>query len=165
MIDSGDITLFPPWKELVKMASKWEYDSFHTHSKIAEILNLESQTNKYYQAVSRANIDLTLCGKRLDIIQGKGYTVVEPGKYVEVSQQQKDRGLKHYRIATFVTGNAPVEKMTEKEKIIHDQHHIQNTSVLSMLQKDKSKSYKLLNMQPKLKLNSKNPEAISNETT
>ena len=160
-----ELELYPSWKQLLKIASQWEYGTFHKHSEIADILSIDGQTNKYYQAVSNANADLTLCGKRLDIIQGKGYTVVDPGKYVEVSQQQKDRGLRHYKIATFITGNAPVEKMTDKEKAIHDHHHIQNTSVLSMLQKDKSKCYKLLNMQPKLKLNSKNPEVISNETT
>jgi hypothetical protein len=162
---SEAIELYPSWKQLLKIASAWEYGTFHEHSEIADILHMKGQTNKYYQAVSSANADLTLCGKRLDIIQGKGYMVVEPGKYVEVSQQQKDRGLRHYKIATFITGSAPVDKMTEKEKSIHDQHHIQNASVLGMLQKDKSKCYKLLNMQPKLKLNSKNPEAVSNETT
>ena len=161
---SADTILFPVWKQLVKVASDWEYGSLHKHDEISDILQIDAQTNKYYQNVSSANVELTLSGKRLAIVQGEGYMVVNPGEYPKDSRKQKDKGLRHYKIAAMVTGCAPVEKMTERERAINDQCHSLNTSLVTMLKKDQAKEYKLLNLSPKLKLNERNP-VISNETT
>ena len=157
--------MFPVWKQLVKIASAWEYGGLHTHSEIADILGVDTQTNKYYQNVSSANIELTLSGKRLAIVQGEGYMVVKPGEYPEDSRKQKDKGLRHYKIAAMVTGCAPVEKMTDKERAINDQCHSLNTALVTMLKKDQTKEYKLLNLTPKLKLNARNPEVSTEAST
>jgi hypothetical protein len=166
MVDNT--SLFPVWKQLVKVASAWEYGTLHTHTEIADVINLDAQTNKYYQTVSSANIELTLTGKRLAIVQGEGYMVVKPGEYPEDSRKQKDKGLRHYKIAAMVTGCAPVERMTDKERAINDQCHGLNTALVTMLKKDQTKEYKLLNLTHKLKLNARNPETnpeVSHETT
>lgn len=156
--------LHPSWKELIKIASDWEYESLHSHAEISNILCMEAQTSEYYQAVVKANASLTLIGKRLDNVQSKGYMVVRPGEYVNVSQKQKDRGLRHYRTAAFVTGHAPLDRMTDRERMINDQHHIRNSSVVVMLEKDRAKSYKIINTPSKIVISERKPEENEDET-
>jgi len=86
--------LFPTWKELVKIArEQWEYGSFHSHTEIAAIMDVEPppEGKKYYGYVENARNELIRHGKLLDTIVGKGYVVVEVHRHDEATFEDVDK--------------------------------------------------------------------------
>lgn len=145
--------LFPPWKELVKVAVNWDYGSIHKHMEIADILHLKVRTSEYYGAVTTANQELIKHSKHLTNIHNIGYTVTNPNDYPEASQEQIDKALRHVKTGEVISIYAPIEKMDEHHRIIHDKHHQSIVSQRVMMEKEQNKSKRLLDLKPdKLKL-------------
>lgn len=147
------VILFPPWKELVKIAVNWDYGSPHTHKEIAAILSVEQQTSNYYSLVTRANKELTIHSKLLQNIQDFGYLVVNPNDYPEASQGRMDKAIRHVKVAELVSTYAPTELMDDHHRTIHDKHHQSVVSQRVMMEKEQRKAKRLLDLKPdKLKL-------------
>lgn len=112
--------LEPPWKELVKIISLWNYGTAITHSDLAALIGLEypKDSQDYYQCVHRANKDLLQLQKLLRIDYGVGYVVANPNEYAGESKKKTDQSIRRARIAIAIIVNTPVELLTHGEKQI-----------------------------------------------
>ena len=145
---STSAILFPPWKELIKIALQWAYGSMHTHMEIATILGMQPKTTEYYHRVSRANEELLMASKMLRNVIGKGYEVVNPNDYPETSQSQMDKALRHTKTAELIGTYAPTELMDDHHKKIHEGHMQAVVGSRIMLEKETKTAKRLLAMTP-----------------
>jgi hypothetical protein len=145
---SASTILFPPWKELIKIALRWDYGSMHTHMEIATILTVQPKTTEYYHMVSRANEELLMASKMLRNVIGKGYEVVNPNDYPETSQSQMDKALRHTKTAELICTYAPTELMDDHHKKIHEKHTQAVVGSRIMLEKETKTAKRLLAMTP-----------------
>ena len=154
---ANKVSLYPPWKELVKIAVNWDYGSQHKHTEIATILDCIPQSAEYYSQVTRANKELVQHSKLLANILGHGYYIVNPDDYPEASQAQADKALRHIRAAEIISRYAPVELMTPDKRNIHDRHQQSVVSQRVMMEKEQRKSKRLLDQKTsKIMLRSEN---------
>lgn len=109
----------PRWKELVDKARGWDYGTIYSHEEIAEIMQIEPYTAKYYAHVSTANRHLLFAGKRLKNISSKGYQVLNPDDYTSESARKVDQAKNKVKQALSITAYAPVEFMSEEGKKRH----------------------------------------------
>lgn len=140
--------LYPPWKQLEKIASGWEYGSKHIHDEILQILGISEVGNKYYQQVERANKELTLIGKRLENCQGFGYEVVKPEEYVSVSLKYKQRSVRRLRTALEVIRSTPTQLLPANERVRAEQMLSGTIGLYQMAMKDQKKSIQITNAKP-----------------
>lgn len=145
---SASTILFPPWKELIKIALRWDYGSMHTHMEIATILTVQPKTTEYYHMVSRANEELLMASKMLRNVIGKGYEVANPNDYPETSQSQMDKALRHTKAAEIICTYAPTELMDDHHKKIHEKHMQAVVGSRIMLEKETKTAKRLLAMTP-----------------
>ena len=109
--ESEDTTLFPPWKELLKIASDWEYGSFHEHLDIAIVLGVDYGTPKYYEYMTTVSNKLSRIGKRIECIHEKGYRVLTPEEYPKAACEDVDRTSRVLKRGINQIYDAPVQKM------------------------------------------------------
>lgn len=118
--ENEETVLTPPWKQLVKVASDWEYYSKHTHEEIAEILGVKYGTQDYYANVNAANSVLTECGKRLKNIHDKGYRVLHPVEQTPEVVYDVRGVMRKFRGALQNLNNVPVKELDDTQKGIHE---------------------------------------------
>ncbi len=123
---------FPVWKELVQVASEWEYATFHSHEEIAEILDVPPQTAKYYGYVNKARRWLIETGKLLETCTNRGYFVTEVQRYNEVTFEDIKKSKKYLELSILKSTFAPVERMDENTKKRHDVFLIKQVGLLNM---------------------------------
>jgi hypothetical protein len=124
-------TLFPPYRELVRIAQQWEYGSFHTHQEIAGILGIDYGTPDYYQNVSWVLEEMRGLGKRLRCEHTKGYRVLKPGEYPEAAYDDTKRAARVLKNGLDGVHTAPVQKMDQptQRKMEHIGVHLARTYV------------------------------------
>jgi hypothetical protein len=108
--------LFPPWKELVKVASNWEYGTIHTHDEIADIMGLSYPSQEYYQQVNHAITELITYGKRMKNVQNRGYYTLKPVEQIHEAVYDAKRGTRRIKDGIHNLTNAPVDDMTDSQK-------------------------------------------------
>lgn len=124
--------LYPVWKELVKAADEWEYGTFHPHSELADILGVEPQTSKYFGYIAKARLQLITHGKLLECHVSKGYHVTEVNRYNEVTFNDIEKSRKYLSLSMLKNQFAPVERMTEQEKLKHDTFVVKTAGLWNM---------------------------------
>lgn len=113
---SEEPILFPKWRELVKVASGWEYGSVHTHEEIAGIIQCEYGTPEYYQTVNTAIDKLTHeFQKRLKNVRDEGYRVLNPAEHITEAVWDARRGVKHIYDGIRNLNVAPTRDMSDDE--------------------------------------------------
>lgn len=112
--------LTPPWKQLVKIASGWDYGSKHTHEEIAEILGVDYGTPDYYANVNAANSVMTECGKRLKNIHDQGYRVLSPTEQIPEVVYDVRGVMRKFRYSLQNLNSVPVKELDETTKGIHE---------------------------------------------
>lgn len=110
-INTEDTTLLPPWKELFKISSGWEYGSFHEHLEIAIILGVDYGTPKYYEYMTTVADKLSRVGKRIECIHTKGYRVLLPDEYPKAACDDTDRTSRVLKRGLSKIYDAPTHKM------------------------------------------------------
>jgi len=110
------LKLFPPSRELARVAEAWAYGSTHTHVEISEILDSPQQENLYYQYVADANEILIPKGKLIKNIRGVGYLVVNPDDYKEASFDRVKKSKDYLMRACEIAQSAPVDKMSQEKR-------------------------------------------------
>ena len=140
--------LFPPWKQLEKIASGWEYESKHPHDEILKILGLKSKNTSYYQQVDKANHELTQIGKLLENLRDFGYVVVRPDEYAGVSMKYKKRAFRRLERAVDIIKGTPVHLLTPPERSRIEQMLQGTLGLYQMADKDRKKSMKIVNAKP-----------------
>ena len=104
-------TLFPVWKELLKIASQWEYGSFHEHLEIAVILGVDYGSDKYYEYMTTVSDKLAGQGKRIECVYNKGYYVLKPDEYPRAAYEDTKRSASVLKRGLSTIHDAPVQKM------------------------------------------------------
>lgn len=99
----------PLWKNLVDIASLWEYGSFHSHEEIANLLSIRYGTYEYRTVISRANEELTFIGKRLKNVKGEGYEVLEPENYLSESVGHVQKAARQIRKSYNIAAGCRVD--------------------------------------------------------
>lgn len=112
--------LTPPWKQLVKVASEWEYGSKHTHEEISDILGVKYGTPDYYANVNAANSVMTECGKRLKNIHDQGYRVLLPTEQTPEVVYDVRGVMRKFRCSLQNLNSVPVKDLDETSKGIHE---------------------------------------------
>ena len=116
------LKLFPPSRELARVAETWEYGSTHTHADISEILDSPQQENLYYQYVADANEILIPKGKLIRNVRGVGYLVVKPDDYRGASFEKVKKSKDFLMRACEIAQHAPVDAMTVDERERFDRY-------------------------------------------
>lgn len=116
MIDSEQPILEPPWKELAKVASGWEYGSKHSHEEIAAIMRIAYGTLEYYQQVNRAIEELISEGKRIVNMRSTGYRVLMPNEHIVFAVYDAKKGTLKIKEGISNLDDAPVNIMTDNER-------------------------------------------------
>lgn len=124
--------LFPLWKELVKVADTWDYGTFHSHDEIAEILEVEPKTSKYYGHVQKAREVLIEHRKLLETYVNQGYLVVEVDRYNDVTLEDLKRSKRYLELSILKSNYAPTELMDEHTRKRHDVFLIKQVGLLNM---------------------------------
>jgi hypothetical protein len=106
-----DTILFPVWKELLKVASEWEYGSFHEHLDIAIILGVDYGTTKYYEYMKVVSEKLAAQGKRIECVYNKGYYVLKPDEYPRAAYDDTKRSANTLKRGLSNIHDAPIQKM------------------------------------------------------
>ena len=106
-----DTILFPIWKELVRVASEWEYGSFHEHLEIALILGVDYGSKEYYASMNIASRELASIGKRVECVYDKGYYVLKPEEYPRAAYEDTKRSATVLKRGINKIHDAPVQKM------------------------------------------------------
>jgi len=119
-----ELKLFPPSRELAKVAKEWAYGSTHQHSEIADILQTPQQENLYYQYVADANEILIPLGKLIKNVRGIGYLVIKPDDYRGASFDRVKKSKDFLMRACEIAQHAPVSEMTAEEQIRFDRYLI-----------------------------------------
>jgi hypothetical protein len=122
MENPTELKLYPPSRELARVAEGWTYGSTHTHSEIAEILGIPQQENTYYQAVSDANEILLPKSKMIRNVRGVGYLVVNPDSYEDVSYDRVKKSKEYLLRACEIAQYAPREEMTPEDRARFDRY-------------------------------------------
>ena len=157
---TAPVSLYPPWKELVKIAQTWDYDSVHTHEEIASILNVKKQTAPYYHAVSKADEELVLIGKHLEVVIKTGYRVIRPDEYIRAANDKVRQALKHDKIGLIRSLNAPRGRMDEKTKKEMDEHTISMSKRHALFSSTAKPLFEIEQQQAKRVLRNDNPKRI-----
>jgi len=105
------VVLFPPWKELVKIASEWEYGSFHEHLEIALILGVDYGSKEYYSAMNSASDELVSIGRRIECVYNKGYYMLNPDEYPRAAYEDVKRSANKLKQGINNSHDAPIQKM------------------------------------------------------
>lgn len=133
---NDDPSLFPSWKQLVNEANQWDYGSFHTHEEIAEILGFDVKTSRYYQAVKRADIELLTSGRHLEVIQNKGYYLINPDEFVRSSNNKVKKSARFFRHGILLSQHAPRDKMNPSVRKNTDDHTIAISRAYSLMTRE-----------------------------
>lgn len=128
-----DTKAYPLWKELLRVASTWEYGSFHSHKEIAGILGVEPQSATYNGIVQEARKALELRGRALQVRTNEGYYLVLPDEHDTASYERLKRSRAHAVRAILISTNAPVEKMSESARQKHDRYIVTLPATISMI--------------------------------
>lgn len=120
MENTERIRLDPPYKELVKVASGWDYNSTVEHAAIADILGVEYPSQDYYQNVESANAELIGIGKRLKNVKGVGYFVLNPFEQVQEAVYDAKKGVRRIKYGINNLHDAPVSQLNDTQKEIHE---------------------------------------------
>jgi hypothetical protein len=128
----GETKIFPVWKELVKIANTWEYGTFHSHEEIAEIIDCEIKTSKYYQNIQKAREQLILYRKLLETHVDKGYFVTEINRYNEVTFEDIRKSKKYLELSVLKSTYAPIELMDDQTRKKHDVFLVKQVGLLNM---------------------------------
>lgn len=156
-----DIRLNPPWKELVKVAQLWEYGTVHTHDEISDIMGIEKQSTSYYQSVSRADQELVLIGKHMEVITKTGYRVINPDEYIRSSNDKVRQAMKHDRIGLVRILNAPRDKMDDPTKKRTEEHAVSMSRRHSLLSSSAKPLFEIEQQQAKRMLNTGKPKVLA----
>lgn len=108
--------LDPPWKELVKVASEWDYGSMHTHGEISGIIRLPYGDIHYYSEVNRAAKELLVLGKRIQCVYNKGYKVLKPSEYPKTIFEDTKSVFLKMKDVHADSLSAPVKEMDDLAK-------------------------------------------------
>ena len=111
MAEEPETTLFPPYKELMKVAEHWEYGSFHSHEEIAAILGIEYGTRDYYSSVNWVSDEMAFIGKRIQCVYDKGYRVLFPAEYPEAAYTDTKRAGRVLKTGIDKLHHAPTKDM------------------------------------------------------
>ena len=109
----GEVIKLPEYNELISKAINWDYGTSHSHEEISDIMKIPKNTHKYHSMISRANKKLIENARMLVNEKGKGYNVVAPDEYVEMSHKEAKRATRHFRKSYKISDYAPIEKMSE----------------------------------------------------
>lgn len=120
--ETKELKLFPPSRELAKVAETWAYGSTHEHSEIAAILDTPQQENLYYQYIADANELLIPKGKMIRNVRGVGYLVVKPDDYRGASFEQVKKSKDYLLRACEIAQYAPVDEMSPDERNQFDRY-------------------------------------------
>ena len=126
-----DAILIPEWKELVKVASEWEYGSTHSHEEIAAIIKIPYGTPKYYQNVTTAMEELIAMWKRMTNIYKEGYYVLKPGEHTPAVAFDVRASLHKMRKGISNWHDSPVSKMNDTERKTHERVGVSACNVFS----------------------------------
>jgi hypothetical protein len=119
--------LNPPWKELVKVASEWEYGSeVHPHTEIAAIMRLEYPSQKYYENVTNAIEEMISLGKRMVCVKNVGYRVLAIDEHTIEGVWDMKKGIRKMRTSVRNLSDAPTSKMTDTKQRVHE--NVTNTA-------------------------------------
>lgn len=159
MSNTEKSTLFPPWKELVKVASEWDYGTFHSHAEIGGILGCEPQSSKYYAYVQKARRSLIERGKLLEAHTNQGYYVTEVNRYSEVTFEDVKKSKKYLEISVLKSQFAPTTLMDEQAKKKHDVFLVKQVGLLNMSMPFYTEVTKIISPIPKrFRLNEAKPK-------
>ena len=122
MVEQAELKLFPPFRELAKIAKDWPYGSTHTHDEISKILDTPQQENLYYQYVADANELLIPHGKMIRNVRGVGYLVIRPDDYRGASFEKVKKSKEFLLRACEIAQHAPVDEMSQNERNQFDRY-------------------------------------------
>jgi hypothetical protein len=159
---SQTTTLYPKWKELLKVAEHWEYGSFHTHEEIAEILGIELKTTKYYHAIKSVDEQLIIIGRKFENIIGKGYRLINPDEFVRSSNTKVKKAMRFTRCGIMISGHAPRDKMDPFVKKRTDEHTIHISRTYSILASESKPLFEIEQKIASRQLRSENPRQLTN---
>jgi hypothetical protein len=131
VVPFSDPKLDPPWKELVKIASGWDYGSVHPHQEIAAILGVAYPSIDYYENVIRASTDLLVIGKRIVNIYNEGYKVLKPEEQTPEAVRDAGDIIRKLRQPISALNHVPTHILDETHKSINERaaHAISNVYV------------------------------------
>ena len=115
--------LFPPWKELAKIASAWGTE-VHLHSEIAEILCCPYGSDEYYDGVQHAAVLLTELGKRMVCVHTVGYRILAPDEQTPAVVYDMQKVLRGCRTAMWRINCVPTNLLDDRGKRIHESTQI-----------------------------------------
>lgn len=117
MIDS-ELLPFPEWKMLIKAFSTSDYGTLITHEDIERILGCKRSEKRYYNLVKRWKREmLREASRQIECVTNKGYEIVKPEAFRLSAKRQMTLAHKRARAAGEIIIKAPVELMSEEEKV------------------------------------------------
>ena len=131
ILEASEPKLDPPYKELIKVGSGWEYGSKHEHKEVSKILGIPYGIPEYYENVNAAELELTKIGKRIVNIYKEGYYVLKPGEQtVEVAHDMRG-AVGRMRGALSHWHDAATHDMDDTEQEKHERVGVASFSLFS----------------------------------
>lgn len=128
-----ETTLYPIWRELVKvLLERGERGRLYTHGEFADILGVESQSQKYYGLVNKARKALREKGILLETYTSKGYYITEANRHTEVASEDLHKANRHVEITLIGLRHAPVKEMDEHSRKKRDQVLVSTVGLKNM---------------------------------
>jgi len=108
-----EVVIYPAWKRLSRIASMWEYGTFHPHSEIEEILEIKKDQKGYHRAIDRAKLELLQEDNKWLINSfGAGYSVCQPDEFPDEVLKGVNKAYRRMKRAIKISDNAPIEDMS-----------------------------------------------------
>jgi len=161
MESDGVTKLYPPFRELLKVAQQWAYGSFHSHDEIAEILGIAKGTSAYYSAIRYADDGLLRFGKKLEVVIGKGYVVINPDEFIAASNKKVKKSEDFYRRGYMIAVMSPRNKMSAGVRQCSEEHLMAMSRGISIRAAENQSLFELQRRSAALKQGIENPKVLS----
>jgi hypothetical protein len=123
----------PLYRYLVDAVMSWEYGTIHSHDEISSILTVTYDTYQYRSAISAANKDLTLRGKRLKSVRNVGYMVLEPKNYLSEAVGHLKKSTNQLKTSASIAYGCKIElvELEHRNEVIRYRDHVRSKLVSS----------------------------------